>query len=374
MGHNGGMLKKLSEFGQSPWYDNIDRRLIESGELRQLFDRGIVGLTSNPTIFEKAINGSTVYDGKIRALKEKGLGLQAIYDELTADDVRDTADLLSDVYEKTRGVDGYVSIEVLPAYAHDTAKTIEYARAILKKVGRKNIMIKVPGTKESPEAIRVLVREGISINATLLFSVSQYEAVAMAYWAGLEDALRYGMDLSQVASVASVFVSRIDTKVDFLLDAFASREHNLEGRDLFLKMKGKIAIANAKAIYNRFKAVFSKLKFSELESRGARPQRVLWASTGTKNPLYSDCLYVDNLIGPSTVNTMPHQTALAFDDHGQLSMTLEACYDEALKQLDAIRGIGINLERLCDEALDEGVKAFEQSFESLMASLKAKTE
>lgn len=367
-----GRLKRLSLLGQSPWYDNIDRRLIASGALKMLFDRGIVGVTSNPTIFEKAINGSEVYDAKIKDLKQKGLSLEAIFDELTADDVRDAADMLAGVYESTKGLDGYVSIEVLPAYAHDPGKTIDYARSIYKKVGRKNIMIKVPGTKESPGVIRTLIREGISVNATLIFSESQYEAAAMAYWSGLAEALRYGVDVSRITSVASVFVSRIDTKIDHLLDIFASREDELQNRDKYFSLKGKTAIANAKLIYQRYKNIYSDMKFDEFRSRGAWPQRVLWASTGTKNPSYSDCLYVDNLVGTMTVNTMPHETMLAFEDHGHPESTLEADLDQAFGQLEGLEKIGINFEKICDEAQMEGIRAFGQSFDSLMDSLRAK--
>jgi transaldolase len=365
-------LEQLRELGQSPWYDNIDRRLIDSGELKGLFDRGIVGVTSNPTIFEKAINGSDVYDGKIKALKARGLDLEQIFDELTADDVRDAADLLKGVWEKTQGVDGYVSIEVLPAYAHDAEKTVAYAKYIFKKVGRPNVMIKVPGTKESASAIRTLITEGIPVNVTLLFSLSQYEAAALAYWEGLEEGVRHGMDMSRVASVASVFISRIDTKIDGLLDSFALKEPTVEGRQGIMVLKGKTAIANAKMIYRAFLNIFSEMKLAELSMYGARPQRPLWASTGTKNSDYSDCIYVDNLIGPQTVNTMPHATVLAFEDHGRPSLTLASNLDTARGYLEAISRLGISVERVCEDAQKEGVQAFERSFATLMASLKAK--
>lgn len=369
---NDNRLKKLYQLGQSPWYDNIDRRLIESGELKSLMSRGIMGVTSNPTIFEKAVNSSSVYDGRINRLKKEGRSLQEIYDELTADDVRDAADIFKSVYEKRKGVDGYVSIEVLPAYAHDPKKTIEYARYIFQKVGRKNILIKVPGTKESPTAIRALIYEGINVNATLLFSTSQYEAIAAAYMEGLRDRLRYGLEINNIASVASVFVSRIDTKVDHLLDVFAEREHDFEVKKKFQLLKGMIAIANAKFIYQRFKEVFSERNFGDLKARGAGVQRVVWASTGTKNPLYSDVVYVDSLIGPLTVNTMPHQTVLAFEDHGHTRLSLENDLDGARESLIQLHDIGINLPTLCEEAQIEGVSAFKNSFETLLDSLKAK--
>jgi transaldolase len=367
-------LKKLYQLGQSPWYDNIDRRLIESGELKSLVDLGIVGVTSNPTIFEKAVNGSIVYDEKIKRLKVEGKNLQEIYDELTADDVRDAADMLKGVYVETKGIDGYVSIEVLPAYAHDVEKTVAYARHIFSKVARPNIMIKVPGTKESPAAIRALVGEGININVTLLFSVSQYEHIAAAYIEGLTDRSRQGLDLSCVASVASVFISRIDTKVDNILNVFIDRAHDLETKQRIGSLKGKVAVANTKFIYQRFKELFADRNFGDLKARGARVQRPLWASTSTKNQAYSDCIYVDNLIGPQTVNTMPHATVDAFVDHGHLALTLESDMDGARANILQLQDLGLKLETICEEAQNEGLIAFERSFEAMMNSLKAKIE
>jgi transaldolase len=369
---NVNKLRKLYQFGQSPWYDNIDRRLIDNGELKSLFDQGIVGVTSNPTIFEKAVNSSNVYDAKIQRLKKEGRSLEEICDELTCDDVRDAADMLKGVYERTKGVDGYVSIEVLPSYAHDPLKTIEYARHIFKKVGRKNIMIKVPGTKESPEAIRTLIAECINVNVTLLFSVSQYEPIAYAYIDGLRDRAGAGLEIADVTSVASVFVSRIDTKVDQLLDVFAGREHDLEAKGRMNFLKGKTAVANVKFIYQKFKEIFSNRNFGDLKAKGGRVQRPLWASTSTKNPAYSDVLYVDTLIGPLTVNTMPHATVLAFLDHGRLSLSLEGDLENSRSHLTQVEDIGINVHRICEDAQIEGVSAFQNSFEALMSSLKAK--
>ena len=365
-------LQKLRQLGQSPWYDNIDRRLIDSGELKSLFDMGIVGVTSNPTIFEKAINGSAVYDEKIKRLKNEGKSIEAIYDELTADDVRSAADMLLGVYDRTEGLDGYVSIEVLPAYSHDPVKTVEYARYIHKKVGRKNIMIKVPGTLQASLAIRTLISEGISVNVTLLFSVEQYEPIALAYMDGLRDRLRLGLDLKSVSSVASVFISRIDTKIDNILDVFINREAGVEARDKIAVLKGKLAIANAKFIYRRFKELFDDRIFGELKAWHARVQRPLWASTGTKNPAYSDCIYVDNLIGPLTVNTMPHQTVSAFVDHGRIALTLDSGLEQAEAYKSQLGELGVNLTTICEEAQKEGILAFQRSFDTLMDSLKAK--
>ncbi|MDD5020239.1 MAG: transaldolase [Candidatus Omnitrophica bacterium] len=372
MNHNTGRLRQLHHLGQSPWYDNIDRRLIDGGELKGLIDRGIMGVTSNPSIFEKSIGSSDVYDEKIRRLKAAGKDLYAIYDELTADDVRDAAGLLMGVYEKTRGADGYVSIEVLPEYAHDSYKTIEYARYIYDKVGRKNIMIKVPGTGLSPEAIRALIADGISVNVTLIFSQEQYELASQAYQDGLRDRMRRGEDIQHVSSVASIFVSRIDTKVDGLLDVFIGREMDLEKKAAMESLKGKIAIANCKLIYQRFKQLFADDRFGDIKAKGGRIQRPLWASTSTKNPAYSDCLYVDNLIGHDTVNTLPHQTVLAYEDHGRLGFTLEDDLEGAVVLRAEIEQCGINLDMVCREAQNEGLKAFENSFRSLLDTLKKK--
>ncbi len=365
-------LNKLCQMGQSPWYDNIDRRLIQNGELQSLFDTGIVGVTSNPTIFEKAVNSSSVYDEKIKRLKDGGASLEAIYDELTADDVRDAADMLKNVYERTRAVDGYVSIEVLPAYANDADKTIEYARHIFAKVGRPNIMVKVPGTKESPQAIRTLISEGININATLLFSVSQYERVAEAYIEGLRDRSRLAPDLSTVASVASVFISRIDTKIDSILDAFIGRTNEMDTKIKLTELKGKTAVCNARMVYRRFKEMFNENTFGQLKMQGAQVQRPLWASTSTKNPFYPDCIYVDSLIGPHTVNTMPHVTVDAFLDHGRVALTLESGMDSCIAYAQELQRLDINLEKICEEAQSEGVVAFQRSFDSMMNSLRVK--
>jgi len=365
-------LKELYRLGQSPWYDNIDRRLIASGELKAFFDRGIAGVTSNPTIFEKAVLGSDVYDARIRQLKAQGADLEEICDTLTADDVRDAADLLKGVYEETRGTDGWVSIEVLPAYAHDAQKTLACARRIFKKVGRPNVMIKVPGTPESPAAVAALIAEGISVNVTLLFSKEHYLRAARAYWQGLEERWRLGQDLDAVASVASVFVSRIDTKVDKLLETFSARQTVVQKKKAIDALKGRIAVANAKMIYQAFKDMFSMTKFGAMGMHGGRPQRPLWASTSTKNPDYSDCLYVDSLIGPMTVNSMPHATVLAFEDHGRPALTLEAELEDAQKSLAALPDLEIELDKICEDAQKEGVAAFARSHESLMKAIASK--
>ena len=365
-------LKELYRLGQSPWYDNIDRRLIASGELKAFFDRGILGVTSNPAIFEKAVLGSDLYDEKIRRLKAQGAGLEEICEILTCDDVRDAADLLKRVYEETRGMDGWVSVEVLPAYARDSQQTIVHARRIFKKVDRPNVMIKVPGTPESPEAVVALIAEGISVNVTLLFSKEHYLRAARAHWEGLAERWRLGQDLGAVASVAGVFVSRIDTKVDFLLETFAARQTVVEKREAINALKGKIAVANAKMIYQAFKDIFGMTKFGALEMHGARPQRPLWASTSTKNFAYSDCLYVDNLIGPMTVNTMPHATIFAFEDHGVAALTLETGLGETQQHLAALPELRIELDKICEDAQKEGVLASERSYDNLLKAIESK--
>ncbi|MGE5280289.1 MAG: transaldolase [Deltaproteobacteria bacterium] len=366
------LLKQLYQFGQSPWYDNIDRRLIASGELKSFFERGIVGVTSNPTIFEKAVKGSDVYDGKIKRLKAQGADTAEICEVLTTDDVRDAADLLREVYERTQGVDGWVSIEVSPAYAHDAQKTIAHGQRLINRVDRPNIMIKVPGTVEGGEAVAALIAQGISVNVTLLFSRQHYLRAAQAYWQGLEELSRTGARLDSVASVASVFVSRIDTKVDGLLDVFSSRQEVLEKRTALEALRGRAAIANTRMIYQDFKSFFTENKFGPLKMLGARPQRPLWASTSTKNPAYGDCLYVDSLIGPMTVNTMPHATVLAFEDHGKPALTLEQGLGEDRDLLKALAGLGIEIDKICEETQVEGIRAFETSFDALLKAIEEK--
>ena len=356
-------LKKLYQLGQSPWYDNIERKLFKTGEFKNLIDHyGIVGVTSNPTIFERAVLSSDEYDEQILRLIDKKKTLREIYDELTIADVSEAADELRSIYEKTNAVDGYVSIEVLPEYAHDAVKTIDYARMVFKKINRPNIMIKVPGTTQGPQAIRQLISEGINVNVTLLFSIPQYEAIAQAYIEGLKDAANKGADLSKIASVASVFVSRIDTKIDKMLDQAPGGA----------ALKGKAAVFYMKMIYKKYREIFSSAEFGALKQKGARLQRVLWASTSTKNPAYRDVKYVEELIGPDTINTMPHETVLAFFDHGAVKQTIKEDMRLAESQLDSLRSLGIDIEKVCDQIQDEGVRKFSESFDSLLSSINQK--
>ena len=347
-------LETLLAVGQSPWYDNIDRGLIQNGKLEKLFRSGITGVTSNPSIFEKAVNGSSVYNSSIQELARAGKQPDKICDLITTQDIQSAADLLCDTYEASGGQDGYVSLEVDPDYAYDPEKTIDDAKRIHRNVARPNVMIKVPGTKEGCKATRVLTREGIKVNVTLLFSLKHYEASAMAYIDGIRDRLGDGNPIEGVCSVASVFVSRVDTKIDNILE------------DLKInRLKGKIAVANAKMIYQRFKELFYDGVFGDAASNRARIQRVLWGSTSTKNPVYDDVKYVDELIGKDTINTLPHSTLEAFVDHGTPRLTIEQDLHKARQHLDLLRQQGIDLDKVCDEIQQEGIAAFSASFNKL---------
>ena len=353
-------LFKLASLGQSPWYDNIDRRYIKNGHLAELFDNGILGVTSNPTIFEKAVRASDIYDAEIKKLSEEGKKPLEIYDILVARDIGDAADLLKSTYERTNHRDGYVSIEVLPEFAHDPKKTIEYAKKIFKIINRPNVMIKVPGTKEAPEAIRALIAEGINVNATLLFSVKHYELSANAYIDGLKERLKDGKDIKNVFSVASVFVSRVDTWIDKILD-------DLKNEDL----KGKIAVSNIKMIYQKFKEIFGD-KFRSMKEKGGNIQRPLWASTSTKNRAYNDVKYVEELVGRDTINTIPPETINAFLDHGKPEITIEKDLDAAKSGLGKLKTLGVDIEKICQEIQDVGVESFQASFEKLIRSIEQK--
>jgi transaldolase/glucose-6-phosphate isomerase len=359
-----GKLRELAEQGQSIWLDYIRRFFITSGQLQALIDEGLRGITSNPTILEKAIAGSADYDQDLQALVADGKSEEEIYEALTLDDIARAADLLRPVYNATGGTDGYVSLEVSPALAHDTEGTVAEAKRLFATLGRPNVMIKVPATPAGIPAIETLIGEGVNINVTLMFSLAHYEAVAAAYIAGLEKLVAAGGDVSRIASVASFFISRVDTAVDQALA-------EVEGGQ---PLQGKIAIANAKAAYARFREVFSGERWQRLVEQGARVQRPLWASTSTKNPLYPDTLYVDRLIGPDTVNTLPPATLQAFRDHGTVAPTLEAALDEARAQLDQLANLGIDLAALTQKLQNDGVAAFAKSFDSLMTSIGQKRD
>ena len=360
-------LVELASFGQSIWLDQMRRSLLTTGELRRLVEQdGLRGVTSNPTIFEKAIAGSADYENEIRELAARGASVDEIYEALVIDDIVAACDVLRPVYEQSAGRDGFVSLEVSPLLAHDTAATIAEAKALFSRIDRPNVLIKVPATPEGLPAIEELIAAGISVNVTLIFAVKVYEQVAEAYIRGLERRAAKGQQVERIASVASFFVSRIDTAVDRELEKISKQQP--EAAALF----GKAAIANAKLAYLSFKRIFEGTRFTALKTKGAQVQRPLWASTSTKNPRYSDTLYVDSLIGPDTVNTVPPQTFDAFRDHGNPAATLERDVDEADKVFRGLEKLGINFEHVTDELTREGVEAFAESFRQLLQAIEAR--
>ncbi len=352
-----------TDFGQSVWLDFISRDIIASGKFAELMDLGIRGVTSNPSIFNKAISGSSLYDEEIAHLARQGADAFAIYDALSRADITTAADALSDLYAESDRGDGYVSIEVNPELAYDTEGTVREARRLWRAINRPNLMIKVPATDEGIPAIRQLISEGVNVNATLMFSLADYEAVAFAYIEGLELRAAAGEDVSQVASVASFFVSRIDTQVDKALAAVGETA-----------LQGKIAIANAKLAYARFQEVFAGERWQALADKGARVQRPLWASTSTKNPAYSDVLYVENLIGPHTVNTLPLKTIEAALDHARLARTVDRDVEEARAQIAALARLGIDFDKITADLQTAGVKAFADDFHKLLDAIQQRAQ
>jgi transaldolase len=368
-------LQSLQQFGQSVWLDSIDRKLLETGELKRLIDEdGVTGLTSNPAIFEKAISSGVEYDAAIQKLKSEGklAGPKDLYERLAIQDIRDAADLLMPVYEATSTRDGYVSLEVSPHLAADTEGTIEEARRLWKAVDRPNLMVKVPGTPEGVPAIKHLASEGINVNVTLLFSQEAYEAVARAWIDGLEIFSKRGGDLRRPASVASFFISRIDTLVDSLAEKRLAQAEQPSERAMLKHLQGKVAIANAKQAYQRYKKFFSGSRWETLAKKGAKPQRLLWASTSTKNPEYRDVIYVEELIGPNTVNTMPPVTLAAFRDHGAARSSIEESLKEADEVIASLARSGLVLREVTDQLLMEAVALFVHPFDKLLASLERK--
>ena len=367
-------LLALEALGQSVWLDYIRRHLLTSGELARLIEQdGLGGVTSNPSIFEKAIAGSTDYAEALAAAGRRApCATIDLYESLAIADIQDAADLLRGVYERAGRRDGYVSFEVSPLLAADTAGTIAEARRLWTAIGRDNVMIKVPGTPEGTAAIRTLVGNGLNINVTLLFSQVAYDAVAEAYLAGLEACAATGGDLSRVASVASFFVSRIDAAVDEQIDAKLASATSAAGRERLRSLKGRIAIANAKRAYQRYKEIISTPRWRALASRGAQPQRLLWASTGTKNPAYRDTLYVEELIGPDTVNTIPPATLDAFRDHGRPRLSLEEEVEQSRAALAALEDAGISLDVITSRLVQDGVGLFADAFHKLLAAIDQK--
>ena len=360
-------IQQANEVGQSIWYDNISRGSIESGALQALIDQGVSGLTANPTIFEKAISTSNDYDDALLRLADEGKSVNDIYEDLVVSDIRAAADLLRPAYDKSGGVDGYASLEVNPHLAHDTEGTVEQASRFFRTLDRPNVLIKVPATPEGVPAIRRLIGQGVNVNVTLIFSLEAYRQVQEAYIAGLEDLAGRGGDISRVASVASFFVSRVDTAVDNELTGKLSG-----GNGELSKLLGKAAVANAKLAYQAFLETFGSERFLALKANGAKVQRPLWASTGTKNPEYSDVLYVDTLMGPDTVNTMPDLTLDAFLDHGKVAPEVTEGVADAKEALEGVAKAGVSLEAITAQLLADGVKAFADSFDLLFENIGQK--
>jgi transaldolase len=361
-------LIELEKHGQSIWLDYISRDLIVTGRLRRLIeDDGLRGMTSNPAIFEKAIVDSKDYDADIRSMAIEGKDAKAIYERLSLRDVQMAADEFRPVYERTDGKDGYVSLEVNPHLAHDTVGTVEEARRLWTALSRPNVFVKVPGTVEGLPAIKQLISEGININVTLLFGLSRYHQVAQAYIDGIETRLAQGASVKRVASVASFFVSRIDTLVDPLLEEIIARGG--DRADLAGRACGQVAVASATMAYQIYKGMFGKGRFAALSEKGARAQRVLWASTGTKNSKYSDVKYVEALIGPDTVNTVPMETLVAFRDHGVSAPTLEKGVENAAEIMEGLSDLGIRIETITQRLEDEAVEKFNKPFDAMMEAL-----
>jgi transaldolase len=365
-------LKDLLKFGQSVWLDYIRRDLLTGGELKRLIEEdGLRGMTSNPTIFEKAITGGKLYDDLLNSLKSRtDLDAKGRFEILAIRDIQDAADILRPVYDSSKRRDGYVSLEVSPYLARDTKGSLEEARRLWKAVGRENIMIKIPGTAEGLPAIQQALSEGININITLLFAQEVYVKVAEAYIAGLEQFAKNGGDVSRMASVASFFISRIDSAVDAIIDAKLKTSKDAREQELLKSIQGKVAIANGKQTYEKYQEIFGTDRWKALAAKGAQTQRVLWASTSTKNPAYRDVLYVEELIGPDTVDTIPPATLDAFRDHGKPRQSLTEDLASAHKTMEAAPKVGISMKEVTDKLTDDGVRSFSEAFDKLLAAVE----
>lgn len=369
-------LQELLSYGQSMWLDYIRRDLFTTGKLKEMIaNDGLRGMTSNPSIFEKAIAESSLYDDMLKALASRSdLDAKGRFEQIAIRDIQDAADTLRPVYEESNFHDGYVSLEVSPYLARETKETIDEARRLWKIVKRDNVMIKVPGTAEGIPAIRQLIGEGINVNITLLFSQEVYEVVAKQYLAGLEDLAKNGGNLKKNAGVASFFISRIDTLVDSLLNEKLKTTSDAGQQTLLKGLLGKVAIANGKLAYQRYQRIFSGPRWQALADKGAQTQRVLWASTSTKNPAYRDVIYVEELIGKDTVNTMPPATIDAFRDHGKLRNSLTEDVPGAQKTMDDLARAGISIKEVTDKLTDDGVKQFADAFDKLLAAVAKSTQ
>ena len=355
-------LARMRELGQAPWVDELSREDIENGGLRRMIDDGIVGVTSNPAIFQKAIAGSDLYDEQLAELAERVEDPKQMFWEVARKDIQDACDIFMPVHEETGGQDGFVSLEVQPDIAYDTEATVEEATRLHEMVDRPNLFVKIPATLPGLVAIEEMISRGKSINVTLIFSLERYREVARAYTRGLQRLVENGGDISGVHSVASFFVSRIDTEADKQLEELGAEEY-----------KGKLAIANAKVAYQIYKQVFGGARWRSLEDKGANRQRLLWASTSTKNPDYPDTIYVDNLVGPETVNTMPKKTIQAVMDHGDIGPTLEEGVAEAKRLLERLREIGLDYEDVTDILEKEGIQKFADPFNELLEEIENKS-
>ncbi|MGH7650411.1 MAG: transaldolase [Gemmatimonadaceae bacterium] len=366
-----GRLQQLHDAGQSIWLDSIDRTMLQNGELEhRVKSDALTGMTSNPTIFQKALAGGNAYDEQLAAADE-GLTSAQLFELVETTDVRDACDIFAGVYSATRGADGFVSIEISPGVSHRAEDAVEEARRLWKTVNRPNVMVKVPGTKEGAVAVRQLISEGINVNITLLFAIEAHERVIEAYLGGLEDRVKSRLPIDGLASVASFFVSRVDTEVDKRLDALIAKAPPAEKERLAL-LKGRAAIANAKLAYKLFEEKFAGPRWEALARRGARVQRPLWASTSTKNPAYRDVMYVEELIGPHTVNTMPPATIDAFRDHGVVQRAVDKRIGAAEGLLKEIEREGISMREVTQKLLEDGIASFQKSFDELIAGLEAK--
>ena len=360
-------LKGLLDYGQSPWMDYIRRDLITSGELKRLIqDDGLRGMTSNPSIFAKAISSSNFYSDILDSPEAKKLNATQLYEKIAVRDVQDAADIFRPVYDETRRRDGYVSLEVSPELALEGDKTLEEARRLWKMVNRPNVMIKVPGTKECIPAIRQLLEDGININITLLFAQSAYEQVAEVFIAALEARAAKNQDIAHIASVASFFVSRIDTLADSLIDEKLKSATDPHQKALLNSLKGKVAIANAKVTYKKYQEIFSGPRWNALKAKGGQTQRLLWASTGTKNKAYRDVIYVEELIGADTVDTIPPATFEAFRDHGRVRPSLTENVDQGFKTMSDLEKAGISMKEITDKLLVDGIRLFADAFKELL--------
>jgi transaldolase len=356
-------LRKLQEIGQSVWVDSLSRDDIKGGELQRLIEDGVLGVTSNPTIFQKAIAQSELYDEQLQELAEKTDDAKEIFRRIAVDDIRDACDLRRPIWDRTDYLDGYVSLEVAPELAHDTEGTVTRAKLLWEMVDRPNLLVKIPATREGLPAIEESIAAGISVNVTLIFSIARYRAVTQAYIRGLRRLVDGGGDASRVASVASFFVSRVDTETD--------RRLKEVGRE---DLKGRLAIDNAKVVYQEFKEIFSGPEWGALESKGANKQRPLWASTSTKDPDYSDVMYVENLVGPDTVNTMPKETLAATIDHAEIRRTLEEGVEDACRLFEELEEAGVDYDDVVEVVEKEGVQKFVDSYNELIAEIEQKSD